>query len=478
MAWRLAARESDPLASIDEPAGVKEAGSRPRSWFLAWLAFLPIVVLRAGTLTEADTFWQIRSGLLTISHRTIPTADPFSWTVQGKPWTLNSWGFDVLIAEAYRLAGLPGVAWACAGLTMVVGGLVLLLARQLGASAFLAGMLLLLTSPLLIGWLSARPQLADYAAILVLTILMGRIAAGRGRIWPVLAAGIVSVVWVNLHAGELIGVAMICACAVLLLARGDLRGGGWCLAAGALALAGSFLNPYGFGVLNQAAQVQSASSGVIIEWQHLNPGSPLQLAALAVGLAALTLAARRRNLIFTGELGIAAVGSVIAIRLLPILVLLALPVLAASASRPRVLRYLHSRRIVFYLGLAAGAVVALPSLAHIGRPEPGYYSIKVVNDIPPHCRLFNSDLLGGFVILERPDVQVSLDTRNNLYGRQLLLAEEQVLAGKGDVTRGLAGVGCVLVPPATGLATWLRTSHEWKLTASDPAADLFVRARR
>jgi len=172
------------------------------------------------------------------------------------------------------------------------------------------------------------------------------------------------------------------------------------------------------------------------------------------------------------------VGSVIAIRLLPILVLLALPVLAASASRPRVLRYLHSRRIVFYLGLAAGAVVALPSLAHIGRPEPGYYSIKVVNDIPPHCRLFNSDLLGGFVILERPDVQVSLDTRNNLYGRQLLLAEEQVLAGKGDVTRGLAGVGCVLVPPATGLATWLRTSHEWKLTASDPAADLFVRARR
>jgi hypothetical protein len=64
-----------------------------------------------------------------------------------------------------------------------------------------------------------------------------------------------------------------------------------------------------------------------------------------------------------------------AIRLLPILVLLALPVLAASASRPPVLRYLHSRRIVLYLGLAAGMVVALPSLGHIGRPDPAYYSM-------------------------------------------------------------------------------------------------------
>jgi hypothetical protein len=341
---------------------------------------------------------------------------------------------------------------------MVIGGLVLLLARQLGASAFVAGMLLLFASPLLTGWLSARPQLADYAAVLVLAILMRRIAAGRNPVWPVIATGIVSVVWVNLHAGELFDVAMIGACAVLLLAKRDLHGGGWWLAAGALALAGSFLNPYGVGILKQAADVQSASSGVMAEWQHLNPENPMQLAALAVGLIALTLAVRRRDLVFIGGLGIAAAGSVFAIRFLPFLVLLALPVQAASVSRPLVLRYLHSRRIVFYLGLAAGTVVALPSLGHIGRPDSLYYSIKLVKDIPPHCRLFNTDLLGGFVILERPDVQVSLDTRNGLYGRQRMFAEELVLEGKGDVASGLAGAGCVLVPPATGLAKWLRTS--------------------
>jgi hypothetical protein len=455
------------------------AGAGGRSWFLAWLAFLPVVVLRAGTLAEPDTFWQIRTGSLIISHRAIPAADSFSWTVHGKPWTLNSWGFDVLIAGAYRLAGLPGVAWACAGLAMVTSGLVLLLARRLGASAVVAGALLVLASPLLIGWLSARPQLADYAAVLALAILMPWVVAGRNRMWPVIAVGMVSLVWVNLHAGELIGVAMICGCAVLLLARRDPRASGWCWAAGAAAMAASFLNPYGFGVLKQAAQVQGASAGVVAEWQHLDPASPMQWAMLVIGLSALVLAARQRNLTLAGGLATVAVGAVTAIRLLPVLVLLALPVLAASASRPRLLSYIRDHRLVLYPGAAAGlaavVVMALPSLGHIGRPDPAVYPVEVVRDIPPHCRLFNSYVLGAFVILERPDVQVSLDSRNDLYGRQRVLAAERVAGGQGDVAAELAGAGCVLVPPATGLAKWLRREPGWVLTGWEPAAVLFVR---
>jgi hypothetical protein len=153
------------------------------------------------------------------------------------------------------------------------------------------------------------------------------------------------------------------------------------------------------------------------EWQHLSPEDPSQLAALAVGLTALTLAVRRRD----GR--------------------------------------------------------GLPSLGHIGRPDPAYYSMDALRDIPPHCRVFNTDTLGGFVILERPDVQVSLDTRNDLHGRQRVLADVHVVAGKGDIASGLAGAGCVLVPPATGLPEWLRASQGWRLAASDSTAVLFVRAQ-
>src|SRR6266851_1035467 len=83
------------------------AAAARHPWLLAWLAFLPVAVMRAGVLSEADTFWEIRTGLITLSHRALPAVDSFSWTMHGEPYTLNSWGFNVLIAIAYRLGGLP-----------------------------------------------------------------------------------------------------------------------------------------------------------------------------------------------------------------------------------------------------------------------------------------------------------------------------------------------------------------------------------
>lgn len=454
-----------------------------RPWLLAWLAFLPVAVLRSGMLTEADTFWEIRTGLITISQRAIPTVDTFSWTMRGRPWTLNSWGFNVLIAAAYRLAGLAGVALTCMALIMAAVALVLVLARQLGAKPSVTAAVLLLTAPLLVGWLAARPQLVDFAAVGVLTLLLRGIAAGRPPGRRVLAIGTLSAAWVNLHAAALLGVAICVACGVLLLlGRGKRASGMWCLAAGAAALAGSFLSPYGPSLLGQTSQVQADSAGLIVEWQHANPASPTQDLTLALGLAALVLVLRQREVVLGATLAVVLAGSVTAVRFMPFIVLVAVPVLAASGPRlgPAVLRYARSRRTMFVrcgtAGMLAFAAAAAPSLAHVGQPDPAAYPVAIIADIPRDCRVFTSDLLGGFLILARPDAPVSLDTRNTLYGRQRLLAAERVLAGHGDLVRGLAGAGCVLVKPTSGLARRLASDWAWKLTASeDPAAVLFVR---
>jgi hypothetical protein len=98
-----------------------------------------------------------------------------------------------------------------------------------------------------------------------------------------------------------------------------------------------------------------------------------------------------------------------------------------------------------------------------------------VTAIPRGCRLFTSDLIGGYVILARLDVPVSLDTRNNLYGPALLIAEERVLHGSGDLSRGLAGAGCVVVPPSYGLARRLRHDPQWQARAAEPTGILYVR---
>jgi hypothetical protein len=471
----VAAGERGRVLSQDRAA---ETGRR--AWLLAWLAYLPVAVMRAGTLAESDTFWQIRAGLVTIDHRAIPGADTFSWTVYGKPWPLNSWGFNVLIGLAYRLAGLPGAAWACAGLVMAAAGVTLLLARQLGASPFLAGGLLVLTAPLLIGWLSARPQLVDYVAIPALVMLLRRIAAGREQARWVAAVGLVTVAWVNLHAASLLGVAIAGASALLLLATRSTRGGGlWCGGAVVAALAGSLLNPYGAGVFTQTAQVQSASAGVVTEWQHINPASPTEWLIVVLGVAALIVAIRRRDRVLISALAITAPGAVLAIRLLPILALVAVPAVAAAGSHPVVIRYVRSRRFMLTLGAAAiesvFVALAVMNLTHIGRPLAAYYPGRVVRAIPRGCRVFNSYLVGGYVILERPDVKVSLDSRNDLYGPKRVIAEQEVVRRGGNTATALAGAGCVLVPAHSGLATQLYRNAGWRVRAREAAAVLFVR---
>jgi hypothetical protein len=448
-------------------------------WILAWLAFLPFVLIRSENLAESDTFWQVRTGLVTIAQGRIPSVDPFSWTVSGRPWTLNSWGFNVVLGLSYQAAGLVGVAFVCACLVAVIGGLVLILARHLGASPVVSAWVLLIGAPLLTLFLSARPQLVDYIALLALVVFLRRLAEGHQPASSLLAIAASTVLWVNLHAGALLGVAIVGASALLVfLRRSTRRRSGWFLAALLITVLCSLVNPYGTGLLAQTLQVKSEST-VITEWQPLNPADPLQLMMFALGLLGLVVAARRGDPVLTAAIGVAACGSVAAMRVLPVLVLLALPVLATLASHGAVLRYFDSRRRMFAQAATAVLVIAVGlaafNLPFFGRPDPAHFPEAAIRDIPTGCKLFNEYQLGGLVILERPDVLVSIDSRNDLYGAQRVTQSLRVLDGQGDLNAGLAGAGCVLVPPATGLARRLQTSSDWVLKSTEPTAELFIR---
>ncbi|GAA2741662.1 hypothetical protein GCM10009868_08530 [Terrabacter aerolatus] len=442
---------------------------------------MPLVVLRAGTLAETDTFWQVRTGLLTMEHRSLPRVDPFSWTAHGEPWTLNSWGYNVVVGAAYQLAGLPGVALVCGGIVLATAAVVLVSARRLGSSPLMAAAVLLLTSPVLVPWLSARPQLVDYVAVMVLLLLLVNVVDGRRPWVAVLAVGLVMALWVNLHAAALLGVAIAGLTALLLLTRRTTRGAGRrCLAATAAAAGGALANPYGIGLFTQTASVKDASSDVVVEWQHLDPTSPAQLVMLLIGIAGLVVAVRRRDAVFTSALMVTTLGSLLAIRILPVLVLAAVPVVAAALTG--LTSDGRSRRVYRVVVAVSAAVLvslvalSVPSLGHVGRPDTELYPAAVVTQIPDRCHVFNSYLVGGFVLLERPDVLVSIDSRNDFYGTQRVLAAERLIRGEGDVTAGLAGAGCVLVPPSSGLAQRLTADPTWRLRASEPGGALFVRA--
>lgn len=463
-------------------SGAVRPGENPLgAWFLACLAFVPLALARAEIFSESDTFWQIRAGIDIIENRRIPAVDPFSWTAAGDSWTLNSWGFDVLLALAFRTGGLVLVALACSGLATAVAVLILVLARGRNAAPAISGWILVLVSPLLISWLSARPHLVDYLAVLLLVFVLQRLLA-RPSFRQLGALGALPLVWVNLHAASLLGVAIvggtIAAAAFVPVARQRI---GWLSGAAAAVLLGSLVNPYGTRLFTQTAEVKTASAG-IIEWQPLNPGDPVQVVTFALGVVALVIAAARRDVVFSGALMVAAAGSLVALRILPVLLLLALPVLMSGASRSFVLQYFQSRRKMLAQGAALGMAVISGLVAFnlpaVGRPNPAVYPSDIIHTIPPGCHVFNGYVLGGLLILERPDVKVSLDSRNDLYGADRVAALAGFIeSGDGDLAVKLSGADCVLVSPDTGLATRLRTDPGWKLEGEERSATLFTRVQ-
>lgn len=456
----------------------KSIHSERTTWFLAWLAFLPLVMIRAENFAESDTFWEIRTGILTIDQGTIPIRDTFSWTVAGEPWTLNSWGFNVVLGAAHRLGGLTGSAIAASVLVAFFGALLLLLARQLGATPVISGWVLFIGGALMTTWISARPQIVDYIAMLGVVLLLNRLRITSRPVWVLAGFGLLTIAWVNLHAAASLGAVSCGAAAVaMLISRRDrrltIRFVGATLVVGGCSL----INPYGFGILAQAIQVKDESTN-IREWQSFDASDPLQLMVMAAGLTSFVIAARRRDPILVAVLAVMVCGSIAAYRILPILFLLSLPILAAAAPPP-VLRYFESRRRMLRQGAIVSVVVAVIAaginIPNLGRPDPAHFPSLAIQEIPVGCQLFNDYQLGGLVILQRPDVKVSIDSRNDLYGAQRVDRSLKAIEGNGDYERELQGADCALIPPDTELARILRDSPQWLRTFNEPTAELFVR---
>ena len=199
-----------PPAATTLPAAAT-AGRQQRArlpWLIAWLAVLPVALVRASVLAESDTFWEIRTGQLIVHTGRIPAADTFSWWAHGRPWTPNSWAFDLLLAIGYRAGGLPGVALIGGAFVMAAGGTVLLLARRLGATAPVAGSLVVAGAVGGIAWLSVRPQLVDYIAVPLLVAVTLR-AGPALRARSLLIIAVIEAVWVNLHLAAPLGIAVV-----------------------------------------------------------------------------------------------------------------------------------------------------------------------------------------------------------------------------------------------------------------------------
>jgi hypothetical protein len=166
-------------------------------------------------LADADIGWHIRTGELILATHSLPRTDPFSSTMQGQPWFAWEWLYDILLGILHRACGLNGVVSLCALLVAAIFALLLSQLLRRGTGLLLAIVLMLLAVAASTIHLYARPHIVSWLFSLLWFVALEhwerweRSQRGRPLRWMLWFFPASMLLWVNLHGGWLIGIALL-----------------------------------------------------------------------------------------------------------------------------------------------------------------------------------------------------------------------------------------------------------------------------
>lgn len=453
-------------------------------------AAAPVVVLvilvlwqafsQAGALESGDVFWHLRTGDL-ILESGIPAADSFSWTAQGEPWQPNAWLSDVVWASLRSGFGLTAISFLRGVAVIGIALAVFWSARRRGAGPWASVSVGVVATLLINPFISERPLLVGFLLFPVLLALAQNYRTGSR--WALAGAVAVMVLWANLHGSFLTGVAVV-----------GLYALGWMfedrtwrrpVSLGVAVAGAALVNPYFVSAYTHALTIRDASVN-IDEWQPLSvaDGRGLLLLGFMAAVAwALTSLSAWRTYSTSIPIVFLAVGTIGVVRTGGFFVLAAAPVVAAALSAlavPRLRAWAAPRRQPLIIGfVVAGLLLAgqqVSNLSEAGAVDPRF-SPELVAAVPAGCRLFNEYDLGGFVIDQRwPDVLVSQDGRNDMYGRARIKTQEVWTLSSDASVLDPPGVDCVLADLDRPIAAALQTDPRWTEVARSRYSVLMLRS--
>jgi hypothetical protein len=238
------------------------------------------------------------------------------------------------------------------------------------------------------------------------------------------------------------------------------------------------LTPYGTAPIRHIQEVRDASIGYINEWAPSGFGGsgPLfGLGTVALSVVVAVLAWRARRADTAAMLAVLAAATASAIRFAPIAIFLATPELAVLLGRLRMRPAFATR--VAALGVVALALLFAARLPRLGKPGDAVWAPRLVAAVPQGCLMLNDYGIGGELLLSRPDVKVSWDGRNDLYGKHVELQVAQALAAARGTAEFLAdhGVRCVLAQRGDRITRVLATDPAWRTVGTEGNRLLIVR---
>jgi len=152
----------------------------------AWIAVLLTgIVMSLKSLTEPDTWWQLRTGEWIVKNGKVPTHDIFSYTMNGSSWINVKWLYEVLIYFIQDIGGPEFVLILQAIVTVLILIIIRKIYNSLYETIYLKKpdrfspflILVLLITLICIGFrLNCRPELFSYLLRQLIFLFFSRIA--------------------------------------------------------------------------------------------------------------------------------------------------------------------------------------------------------------------------------------------------------------------------------------------------------------
>jgi len=458
---------------------------RLKAVVLAGLLLLVVAALSLRLIEpigDPDIFWHMKTGDWIVSHRALPTTDPFTYTTPApvnadQRFVLTSYWISQLVLHALcSVAGLQGIII----LRFVMAGLIaaIMIWRREGEVLVYAGLLATLAGVIDIYALE-RPQTWSFVFFAVLLGLLGIVrkgGAGRVPAWGAAAVPVLMLLWANTHAGALPGQCVILFVLALEAARrlasgaGAADGGRFRLLflSGSAGLAVSFVNPNGWHAVAFTRMLFETGNGNQEMWSSLEafrvfttPAAPALW--FLVLFAAVALAVDRRRVDPVDVALLVAIGyfSLAHVRYMAYFPLAVLPAAARHASRSRFATVFTVAALL--AGTAVGGGLLREGLANRAFLSPAgqvnsYAFPEAAADFiereGPAGNLYNNMNWGGYLIWRlAPKRRIFVDCR--ISGPEIFAEAKAVDSAASEDDNGRPrwksifarrGVGCVLTP--------------------------------
>jgi hypothetical protein len=479
--------------------------SIPATVFIGVLAFVIFGFQEPLLNSDGDLARHLRHGEWMLQHHALITADPFSYTRAGDPFTAFEYGSQLAYAVANRVGGLAAVTVFAALLIAAAYALLTRFMLRRGVDPLLAG--ITIGAAIVTGmshWL-ARPHLFT---LFLLPILLGLLAPlSRWRLWPF---PLLFALWANLHGGFVYGLVLI----GLFLAAAvwdvlNHRGGSgfrarFYAAALGLATAATLVTPHGIGLYRHIIAFLHETyvlnhTGEFASPDFHDPATKLFLILLLLVTWSALVNGRKATAVTALIIPAWIYFALVHQRDITLFGLVALPLLALHIDPAwRSLTQLRRLRMSFEKAaaaastgpwVAAAAAIAIAIAAAHGRVGAEQVigdrfsgrrmPIQAV-DAARHAglqgRLFADFGWGGYLLYAWPEQKVFIDGGADFYG-SALMRDYGIIRSLRPGWRGLMDrwhFDILMVRPEASIASELTQQGSWRYWYCDSTAVILV----